>query len=184
MTPLSRFEIHQPANVAEASGMLAHYGEDAALYAGGTELLLAMRHGALRYRHLIDIKTVPGLDAIHLENGTLEIGAASTHRGIERSGLVRTNQPVLAEMESCVANVRVRATGTLGGNLCFAEPHSDPATLILVLDGKVKLEGAAGAREIGLGQFIGGSYSTNLAPGRDSYQILIPCVRPDHRGAM
>ena len=51
-----------------------------------------------------------------------------------------------------MANVRVRATGTLGGNLCFAEPHSDPATLLLVLGGTVKVESAAGAREIPVGR--------------------------------
>src|SRR5713101_8071976 len=147
MSTLSRFEIHQPASALEASQMLTHYGEDAGIYAGGTELLLAMRHQALKYRHLIDLKVVPGLDSIEARDGFIEIGATSTHRSIERSALVRQNQPALAEMESQVANVRVRGTGTLGGNLCFAEPHSDPATLLLVLGGVVKLEGSAGARE-------------------------------------
>ena len=83
-----------------------------------------------------------------MRDGAIEIGAAATHRSIERSALVREKQPVLAELESHVANVRVRATGTLGGNLCFAEPHSDPATLLLVLGGSVRMEGASGAREL------------------------------------
>ena len=64
MTTLSRFEIHQPGSVAEASQMLGHYGDQAAIYAGGTELLLAMRHRALSYNHLIDLKIIPGLNAI------------------------------------------------------------------------------------------------------------------------
>src|SRR5713101_882802 len=153
MSTLSRFEIHQPASALEASQMLTHYGEDAGIYAGGTELLLAMRHQALKYRHLIDLKVVPGLDSIGARDGSIEIGATSTHRSIERSAFVRKNQPALAEMESQVANVRVRATGTLGGNLCFAEPHSDPATLLLVLGGKFRLETSAGARELTLDKF-------------------------------
>ena len=69
---------------------------------------------------------------------------------------------MLAEMESQVANVRVRATGTLGGNLCFAEPHSDPATLLLVLGGTVRVEGSAGMREIPGRQLIAGAYASNL----------------------
>src|ERR1700737_60626 len=162
MTTLSRFEIHQPASALEASQMLMHYGEDAGFYAGGTELLLAMRHQALNYRHLIDLKIIPGLDSIEVRDGSLQIGATSTHRSIERSKLGRQNQPALAEMESQVANVRVRATGTLGGNLCFAEPHSDPATLLLVLGGAVKIESAAGAREIPIGDLIAGAYTSNL----------------------
>src|SRR3981189_1640815 len=153
MTTLSRFEIHQPASALEASQMLLHYGEDAGIYAGGTELLLAMKHQALNYRHLIDLKVVSGLDSIGVRDGSLEIGATSTHRSIERSALVRKNQPALAEMESHVANVRVRATGTLGGNLCFAEPHSDPATLLQCLDARLVLAGPNGEREMSPAEF-------------------------------
>ena len=130
MMPLRRFAIHRPADLREAAEMLDHYGENGSLYAGGTELLLAMRHDLLRYENLIDIKAVAGLDGIERRDGHLHIGAAATHRMIERSTAVRESLPVMAEMAANVANVRVRATGTLGGNLCFAEPHSDPATLL------------------------------------------------------
>ena len=181
MTTLSRFEIHQPGSALEASQMLTHYGEEAGIYAGGTELLLAMKHQALNYRHLIDLKVVPGLDSIVVRDGILEIGATSTHRSIERSALVRENQPALAEMESHVANVRVRATGTLGGNLCFAEPHSDPATLLLVLGGAVKIVSEAGAREIPVGELIAGAYACNLQPGEILTKITVPCAKPNHR---
>jgi carbon-monoxide dehydrogenase medium subunit len=84
-------------------------------------------------------------------------------------------------MESQVANVRVRATGTLGGNLCFAEPHSDPATLLLVLDGAVKVESAAGSREIPVGALIAGAYASNLAPGEILTKIVVPCAKASHR---
>jgi carbon-monoxide dehydrogenase medium subunit len=181
MTTLSRFEIHQPASALEASQMLMHYGEDAGIYAGGTELLLAMKHQALNYRHLIDLKVIPGLDSIEVRDGSLEIGATSTHRSIERCALVRQNQPAFAEMESQVANVRVRATGTLGGNLCFAEPHSDPATLLLVLGAAVKVESASGAREIPVGELIAGAYASNLLPGEVLTKITVPCAKPNRR---
>src|ERR1700682_3807828 len=181
MTTLSCFEIHQPESALEASQMLTHYGEDAGIYAGGTELLLAMKHQALNYRHLIDLKVIPGLNSIDVCNGSLEIGATSTHRTIERSAIVRENQPALAEMESQVANVRVRATGTLGGNLCFAEPHSDPATLLLVLGGALKVESVAGAREIPVGELIEGAYTSNILPGEILTKIAVPCSKPHHR---
>ena len=183
MTTLSRFEIHQPASVQEASQMLAQYGEEAGIYAGGTELLLAMKHSALNYRHLIDLKVVSGLNSIDVRNGALEIGATSTHRSIEFSAAVQQHQPALAEMESRVANVRVRATGTLGGNLCFAEPHSDPATLLLVLGATVRVESASGAREIPLDKLIGGAYASNLRPGEILTKISVPVAKPTHRAA-
>src|SRR5439155_8160590 len=148
MMLLRRFEIHQPSTVAEAAQMRAHFGEQASLYAVGTELLLAMKHDVLRYKHLIDVKVIPELDAIELRDGMMiRIGAAATHRSIERSALLRSRLPVFTDMESLVANVRVRNTGTLGGNLCFAEPHSDPATLLLVLGASVAVEGPQRRRE-------------------------------------
>jgi carbon-monoxide dehydrogenase medium subunit len=96
---------------------------------------------------------------------------------------VQQNQPALAEMESQVANVRVRATGTLGGNLCFAEPHSDPATLLLVLGGAVRVESAAGVREMPVGELIAGAYASNLQPGEILTKITVPCAKPSHRAA-
>jgi carbon-monoxide dehydrogenase medium subunit len=164
MMPLRRFQIHQPKTVKEAAEMLSHYGEKARLYAGGTELLLAMKHDLLRYEHLVDVKTVPGLDEIEIGNASLHIGATVTHRAIEQSSPVRANFPVLAEMAHHVANVRVRSTGTLGGNLCFAEPHSDPATLLLALQAHVHVQGRSGERSLAMDDLIVGAYETALAP--------------------
>ena len=183
MTTLRRFEIHQPASLGEASQMLAQYQDEAGIYAGGTELLLAMKHQALSYRHLIDLKVIPGLNAIEVRDGFLEIGATCTHRSLERSPLLRREQSALAELESRVANVRVRATGTLGGNLCFAEPHSDPATLLLVLGGRLKLEGPAGSRDVGIDKFIAGAYANSLLPNEVLTKILVPRSQPNHQVA-
>lgn len=183
MTPLSRIDIHQPASVAEASRMLVDYGDEAGIYAGGTELLLAMRHGALRYRHLIDVKGIQGMAAIIEQDGHIEIGATATHRSIERSPTVRKSQPVLAALESHVANVRVRATGTLGGNLCFAEPHSDPATLLLVLGATVRAEGVSGARELGMGELIAGAYANGLRRDEILTKVRVPVAQPHHLAA-
>src|SRR5665213_297180 len=100
MTPLRRFEIHQPSNAAEASQMLVEFGDDGGVYAGGTELLLAMRHGALRYGHLVDVKVLPGFDSIQLRDNRIEIGAGATHRSIEYSAIVREHVRVLSGLES------------------------------------------------------------------------------------
>src|SRR3989441_5569562 len=181
MMLLRRFEIHQPSNVAEAVQMGAHFGEQASLYAGGTELLLAMKHDVLRYKHLIDVKVIPELDTIELRDGMIRIGAAATHRSIERSALLRSRLPVFTDMESLVANVRVRNTGTLGGNLCFAEPHSDPATLLLVLGASVAVEGPQRRREIPMHDFFIGPYETRLAPTEVMTGIQIPVAAREWR---
>jgi len=183
MMPLRRFTIHQPKTIAEASQMLAEYGEKGRLYAGGTELLLAMKHDLLRYEHLVDVKTIPDLDKIELRNSALMIGSAATHRAIERSNLVQQNLPVLADMETKVANVRVRASGTLGGNLCFAEPHSDPATLLTALGAKAHVQGKSGSRTVGINQLITGAYESSLASDELLAAVEIPLLTKSQRAA-
>jgi aerobic carbon-monoxide dehydrogenase medium subunit len=183
MMPLRRFTIHQPKTPAEASQMLAEFGEKGRLYAGGTELLLAMKHDLLRYEHLVDVKTIAGLDRIELKNGAVMIGGTATHRAIEHSAVVKQNLPVLAEMETKVANVRVRASGTLGGNLCFAEPHSDPATLLLALGAKVNVQGKAAARAVTIDRLITGAYETSLAPDEIMTGVEIPVLAKSQRAS-
>ena len=183
MMPLRRFTIHQPKTIAEASQMLTEFDEKGRLYAGGTELLLAMKHDLLRYEHLVDVKTIPDLNKIELSNGALTIGSTATHRAIERSPIVRENLPVLAQMETNVANVRVRASGTLGGNLCFAEPHSDPATLLVALGARAHVQGKAGSKILGIEKLITGPYETSLAADELLVGLEIPIVAKSQRSA-
>lgn len=163
--------------------MVREFGEDGCFYSGGTELLLAMKQDVLRYRHLVDVKVIPGIESIGMTGGVIHLGATATHRAIERSELVRAHLRVFAEMESRVANVRVRATGTLGGNLCFAEPHSDPATLLLVLGANIVAEGASGRRELPMAEFMAGAYSSSLAREEMMTGIDIPIPNERQRAA-
>lgn len=183
MMPLRRFTIHQPKTVTEASEMLGEFGEKGRLYAGGTELLLAMKHDLLRYEQLVDVKTIAGLNTIETKGGALVIGGTATHRTIERSDLVRQNLPVLAEMETKVANVRVRASGTLGGNLCFAEPHSDPATLLAALGAKAHVQGKSGNRTVSIDKLITGAYETSLNNDELLAAVEIPVLSKSQRAA-
>jgi aerobic carbon-monoxide dehydrogenase medium subunit len=183
MTPLRRFEIHQPCSNVEASRMLLEFGEDGGVYAGGTELLLAMRHGALRYRHLVDVKVLPGFDSIQLQEGFIEIGAGATHRSIERSAIIREHIQVFSGLEARVANIRVRASGTIGGNLCFAEPHSDPATLLLAMDAVVTAASSSGTRELRVDELICGAYANSLEPGELLMSLRVPRMPLGQRAA-
>ena len=79
--------------------------------------------GLAQFAWLIDLKALHELRGIHEDADGLHIGALTTHREIERSADVTRVFPGMAEMAHHVANVRVRSTGTLGGNLAFAEPH-------------------------------------------------------------
>ena len=168
------FLLHEPTTVDEAVALLAESGGDAKLYAGGTELLLAMKAGVLSYGALVNVKTIPGFDAITLDGGELVIGAAATHAAIEHSPLVLDGLPLLADVERRVANVRVRNVGTLAGNLCFADPHSDPATLLLVLNATLTVAGPHGARSVAIADLQLGPYETSLAEDELVLDVRIP----------
>lgn len=160
---LRPFALHRPASAEEACDLLSRLGEDAVPYAGGTELLLLMKEGLLRPRHLVDVKRIPGLDAIVDGGADVTIGAVVTHRAVERSAAVRARCPVLAAVARHVANIRVRNVGTVGGNLAFADPHSDLATLFLALDARVQLASPRGRRELSLDDFVRGPWETARA---------------------
>jgi carbon-monoxide dehydrogenase medium subunit len=171
---IAPFRLEEPRTVEEASSLLARYGESARLYAGGTELLLAMKESLVRPSALINLKSIPGLDHIKAENGVLRVGALATHRSLEDSRILQDYFPALVEMEHHVANVRVREAGTLGGNLCFAEPHSDPAALLMALGARIVARKGESAREIPIENFIAGAFETSLDPDEILSEILLP----------
>ena len=140
---LRRFRLEEPESVKEVSELLGRFGESAKVYAGGTELLLAIKEGLVQYERLVNIKRLTGLNEVKLESGAIKIGALCTHHQLESSPVLQQNLPALVKLEQNVANVRVRQVGTLGGNLCFAEPHADPGTLLMALDATLIAEKSA-----------------------------------------
>jgi aerobic carbon-monoxide dehydrogenase medium subunit len=179
MTALAPFELHRATSVAEAAGLLSELADDAVIYAGGTELLLLMKLGFAAYGHLVDVKPIKELHGITSTDGTLRIGAAVTHRQIERSALVMDGWPELARLEGHLANIRVRSVGTLGGNLSFADPHSDPATFLLAADAQVVIGTGNECRSVPITEFTTGPYETALAPGDVLVAIELPPVGGD-----
>lgn len=157
---LRPFGLYQPSTVAEASEILAREGRDASLYAGGTEVLLILKEGLLRVQSLVDVKRLPGLGDIRSENGHVVIGATATHRNLENAPALHERCPIVGGVARHVANIRVRNVGTVGGNLAFADPHSDLATLFLAFDAVVGLEARGRRRELPLGEFVRGPYET------------------------
>ena len=170
---LAPFRLHRPTTVDEATGLLRELGPDALPYCGGTELLLVAKLGLTDFTDLVDLKAIQELSGIEA-NGELGIGATTTHREIERSPLVRERWPSLALMERQVGNIRVRSVGTIGGNLCFADPHSDPATYLIAAGGSLITRSLSGTRHIPVEEFTRGPYETALAPAELLVSIHLP----------
>jgi carbon-monoxide dehydrogenase medium subunit len=167
---LPPFRLHRPTTVDEATRLLRELGPDALPYCGGTELLLVAKLGFTDFSDLVDLKGIEELRGIEA-NGDLRIGAATTHREIELSPLVGEQWSSLAAMERNVANIRVRNVGSIGGNLCFADPHSDPATYLIAAGGTLI---TSGGRRIPIEEFTRGPYETALAPAELLVSVSIP----------
>ncbi|PWU23266.1 MAG: carbon monoxide dehydrogenase [Candidatus Rokuibacteriota bacterium] len=180
LVTLPPFDLHRPGSVEEATELLDRYGEEAALYCGGTELLLLLKLGFASFGHLVDLKRIEELQGIYSDDGHLVVGAAVTHRELERSQLVLERLPSLAAMERRVANLRVREVGTIGGNLSFSDPHSDPATFLLALDAEVECRrGGEPGRRLPIGEFVLGPYQTALREGELLVSARIPLPDSD-----
>lgn len=175
---IPRFRLVRPTSLAEALDAHEAAGE-AAYLAGGTELLQVMKMGLAQFQTLVDLKRLPELRGIAIEaDGSLRVGALTTHREVERSELVRGVCPALSALEARVANVRVRNTGTIGGNLAFAEPHSDPATLLSACGATIDLVGPSGRRTLRLEEFILGPLTTAREPSEILVAVRVPPPRP------
>ena len=157
MSVLPAFAHHRATSIDDVLGRLSF---DDVPYAGGTELLLAMKAGLFRPDSLIDLKRVPELASISADGDGVVIGGSVTHRDAHDDPTVREHLAVLASVLSRVGNPRVRASGTLGGNLCFAEPKSDVATILIALGATVTLRSVRGTRTIPVEEFVIGPYTT------------------------
>ena len=157
MSVLPAFELHRPETIEEAVRLVSW---DDLPYVGGTELLLAMKAGLLNPRSLIDLKGIPRLASISSTDGWLDIGAIVTHQEAATSDTVSSSIPELPPVLEHVGNPRVRWSGTLAGNLCFAEPKSDVIPFLIALDAEVSLASTEGTRRLPVRDFILGPYYT------------------------
>lgn len=148
--------------------------DDGVAYGGGTELVAAMQLGLVAPPHLVDLKRVPELSGVNREGDVVVIGAATKHQDVADSDVVRQHVPILAEACSELGNARVRATGTIGGNLCFADPRSDVSTALFVLGASIRLRGADSERTVPIAEFIFGAMDVDLEDGELLDAVLIP----------
>ncbi|WP_338664555.1 FAD binding domain-containing protein [Pararoseomonas sp. SCSIO 73927] len=174
------FDLLLPETVAEVSGLLARLGEDCRMIAGGTALLLALRQRMVTPTHLISLAGVRALRGITYDpRDGLRIGALTTHAAVARSPLVRQHYPVLADMASRLANPQVRNQGTIGGNLCYADPTTDPPSCLAALDARLALGSARGERLLPVAAFLVDYYACALAPDEVLTDIRLPPPRFD-----
>ncbi|MCC7413288.1 MAG: xanthine dehydrogenase family protein subunit M [Gammaproteobacteria bacterium] len=178
----ARFEYADPRTVAEAVSLLARWGDEAKVLAGGLSLVSMMKLRLLAPTHIVDLRNVPGCAGIEATgDGGLSVGALATYRTLETSAPARSRCPMLAATAAGIGDPQVRNRGTIGGNLCHADPAGDFPPVILALGAELTAVSAQGERRIQARSFFRDFFTTALEPGELLTAITIPPL-PAHTG--
>jgi len=176
---MPRFEYLVPQSISQMTKHLAEYGEDAKVIAGGQSLLVLINQGLVSPGVLVSLNEVAGLDQIvHDDSKGLEIGAAVTQTQIATSALIREKYMGLAQAAEKVGSVHVRNLGTVGGNVCHADPGADSPPALLALQASVKAVSRRGERIIPLDGFFRDSLESVLEADEMVTHIVIPAASP------
>ena len=143
------FDYVAAESAGHAVELLASYGDDAKLLAGGHSLLPMMKLRLAAPEVLIDIGGLAELTGIRVDGEDLVIGAATPHAVLAASELVRAEAPLLAHSAGLVGDPQIRHRGTIGGSLAHADPAADLPMALLALGGSVDVLGQGGTRNGG-----------------------------------
>ncbi len=172
------FELFTPKTLDEALSLLNKYKGSCKVIAGGQTLIILMRQGAIETpEYIVDIKGIPELNYIRFVKDGLRIGATTTHRAIEKFPMMKKGLKVLAEMESRLSYIETRNWGTIGGNLCNADPAGDGAPVLMALRATVRLASVRGVRAMALEDFFTGPHKTALRSDELLTEIQIPILK-------
>lgn len=170
---LPQFEYFEPKTIEETSKLLLKHGDEARVLAGGTDLLVKMKHRQVVPRYLVNIKKIPKLDYIRRDGETLRIGAMATIQSIKGSLIIRQKFQAVYQAAGLLSTPQVRNLATIGGNLCNASPAADTAPALIASEAKVTITGEARSRTIAAEDFFLGPGKSALQPGEILTEIQI-----------
>ena len=175
---MPQFEYHAPDTIDEALALLAEHGDEAKVLAGGQSLipLLAMR--LARPTQVVDINDVAGLGAIEDRGDQIVFGATVRERAAERSGVVQSRLPLLAEALPFIGHAAIRTRGTIGGTVAHADASAEIPCVVTALDGEVLVRSASGERVVAAADFFQGHFTTALADEECVVEVRIPVPDP------
>ena len=168
------FDYTKPRSLDAVFDLMAEYGDEARLLAGGQTLLATLNMRLSEPALLIDLNGIDALRGISVQGTVLRIGALATHSEIESSELVAAHAPLLAMAAPHIAHRAIRNLGTWGGSIAYADPAAEWPTCLAALDGVVVVRGARGERRIAARDFFVDLYTTSLAEG----ELVAACELP------
>ncbi|RJX34872.1 MAG: xanthine dehydrogenase family protein subunit M [Desulfarculus sp.] len=171
---LPKFDYHQPRDLPAACGLLAELGPEARVIAGGTDLLVNLKHGRIRPKALVGLERLEELTGLDSGRGRLFIGARTSAAHLAASRSLGGGLRLLAQAAGQLGSPQVRNRATIGGNLCTARPAAELPPPLLCLDARALLAGPQGQREVALSAFFKGPGLTVLGPDEIMRGVVIP----------
>ncbi len=164
----------RPSTVDEAVALLAG-NEGARALAGGQTLINVMKARVASPEVLVDLADLEELRAIGFStDGLLELGAMVTYAELMSSSEVEVARPILAEVAATIGDVQVRNRGTVGGNVCVADPTNHLPPLLAALDATFTVRGEGGERTVSADDFFRGVYMTAVGEGELLTKVSVP----------
>jgi carbon-monoxide dehydrogenase medium subunit len=173
------FAYAKPGSLDEALDLLARPGAKA--LAGGQSLIPSLNMRLSSPELLVDLGGLSELKKIEAKDGTVRIGALVTHAELDRSQVVATQLPLLAQAVPHVAHAAIRNRGTLGGSLALADPAAEYPAVAVALQAVLTLKGKAFERKVEATRFFKGLFETDLKPGELLTAVEFPAAKPTDR---
>lgn len=167
-------KLYKPTSLAEALDILE---QDPAVWplAGGTDVLVKMRHKRMKGVHLMSLLEVPELRGIEkLDNGDISIGAMSSFTTVAENELIAAEVPMLKTAALSMGGPQIQNVATIGGNICNGATSADSAPSVFALDAVLELVSKKGARSVPVTEFYEGPGKVKREPGELLKRIILP----------
>jgi len=170
---MSTFDYRRPRNLGEMTELLGR--DDAVVLAGGTDLLVALRHHKIRPALVVDLKSVAEIGhEIEADGRRLRIGGRVVMSQLTGNDHVNTHFPALGTAASVVGSVQISNRATLAGHPCNASPAADTAPALIAYAAMVTMTGPDGSRTVPVKAFVGGPGWTVLRHGEVVTEVELP----------
>jgi len=170
-------EYEKATSIEHALALLARFGPEARILAGGHSLIPMMKLRIAQPEALVDINGLSALSYVRVTDGELRIGALTRHAQLLDALVAGQHFAILHDAERVIADPVVRNWGTVGGSLCQADPSEDLSAAFAALKASMIIQGPGGSRMVPAREFHTGPYQTVVAPGELLTEIKI-AIRP------
>ena len=177
----AQFDYERPLSLDEALELLGQEGRFVKLLAGGQSLAPMLNFRLVEPDLLVDITRIAELNRIEEDDGSLILGACTTHADIEDGRVPDVTGGVLPAVAQGIAYRAIRTRGTIGGSLAHADPAADWVSCLAALDAEVILLSPSGRRRLPVADLMVGTFEPRLDAGEIIEGVRIPRLGPEVR---